>query len=49
MTRVEEASEEYFEANATKWGANGGGMNRLELYGHTGGQCKKQKQKRGVS
>ena len=49
MTRVEEASEEYFEANATKLGANGGGMNRLELYGHTGGQCKKQKRKRGVT
>ena len=48
MTRVEEASEEYFEANATKWGANGGGMNRLELYGHNGGQCRKQKRKRGV-
>ena len=49
MTLVEEASEEYVEANARKWGANGGGMNRLELYGHTVGQCKTQKRKRGVS
>ena len=49
MTRVEEASEGYFEANARKWGPNGGGINLLELYCHTGGQCKKQKRKRGVS
>ena len=38
----------YFTKTSKKWGVNGGGAGRLELYGHTGVTAKKQKRMRGV-
>ena len=48
MTRLNQASEEYFETNVKTWGPTGGGENCLELYGHTRETSKRQTRRRGV-
>ena len=48
VTGIGNLIEEYFDKNTIKWGTNGGGAGRLELYRHTGATAKKQKRMRGV-